>query len=217
MLFSKTVAAVQETVPETGNPSAVVTTVPTTQSSISAKQTSIKTKVTSAETDDTNDGRIIEEIINFEEVSQSEKTKNNTAENSFFDAETTSEEYRPNFPLELNTASTKGLTYIKGVVETLAGRIVEYARSCGFYDVNDLLNVSGIGQSKLNDILPYVYVDTSGLPPKTETTASIFYNDIWETSDMFQTDITASAVSEIYRININTASKADFMQLPGID
>lgn len=220
-LLPETASSVRETVTKTETSSATVTTVPTSQSSVSKKQTSVKTKVTAAETEDPDDGRIIEEITDFEDVSQRDEQEFSTTEKTtvdlFFYVETTSEEYRPNFPLELNTASAKDLTYIDGIGETLAQRIVEYARSRGFYDVNELLNVSGIGQSKFNAILPYVYVDTSGLPPRPETAASDFYSDIWETSNTFPTETTVPAAPEIYRVNINTAGKADFMQLPGID
>ncbi|MDE7289208.1 MAG: ComEA family DNA-binding protein, partial [Oscillospiraceae bacterium] len=224
-LLLKTTAAVQETVPTAVSSSAPVTTVPTSNSSALPNQTSVKTTLTSAaETEDPNDGMIIEEITDFEDASQTEEqgfvTKDKTTDNLFSDTETTSAEYYPNFPLELNTASAKDLAYIDGIGEILAERIVEYARRYGFYDVNDLLNVSGIGQSKLNDILPYVYVDSSRLPPKPETTTS-FYNDNTfdssNTSDVFPNGTTAPAAPEIYRVNVNTAGKADFMQLPGID
>lgn len=223
-LLPETAAAVRETVTTAGTFSVSVTTVPTSHSSASTKQTSVKTTVTAAaETEDTDDGRIIEEITDFDDAYQTDErsftTKDKTTDKSFSDAETTSEEYYPNFPLELNTASAKDLTYIDGIGETLAERIVEYARNYGFYDVNDLLNVSGIGQSKFNSIRPYVYVDASGLPPKTETTAS-YYDDIFSSSDnsyVFPNDTTATAAQGIYRVNINTAGKADFMQLPGID
>lgn len=219
-LLSETAAAVMETVTTAVTSSAPVTTVPTSRSSASAKQTSVKTTVTAAaETEDTDDGMIIEEITDFEDNNQSITTKVKATDNSFSSAETTSEEYYPNFPLELNTASAKDLAYIDGVGDTLAERIVEYARNYGFYDVNDLLNVSGIGQSKFNRIRPYVYVDASGLPPKTETTAS-YYDDIFGSSDnsnVFPNDAASADAAGIYRVNINTAGKADFMQLPGID
>lgn len=225
-LLPETTAAVRETVTTAGTSYASVTTVPQDNSStsVSSYQTSVKTTVTSViETQDTDDGMIIEEITDFEDTGQehSSASKEKATDNPISDFETTSEEYRPNFPLELNTASAKDLVCIDGVGEILAERIVEYACSYGFYDVNDLLNVSGIGQSKLNSILPYVYVDASGLPPKTETTASSFYDDIFDSSGgssyIFPSETTASAAPEIYKVNVNTASKADFMQLPGID
>lgn len=221
-LLPETAADAQETVtlPETSYAS--VTTVPESHSSVSAKRTTVKTTVTAdAETEDTDDGRIIEEITDFEDTSQSEEHSLTTADKtsvfSVSDSETTSEEYYPDFPLELNTASAKDLTYIDGIGETLAERIVEYARNYGFYDVNDLLNVSGIGQSKFSSILPYVYVDASGLPPRPETTTGSLYDNGWDTVYSSPDDTTAPAAPEIYRVNVNTAGKADFMQLPGID
>ena len=44
----------------------------------------------------------------------------------------TESEYYPNFPIELNSASVKDLTYIKGIGESTANKIVEYARNIGF-------------------------------------------------------------------------------------
>lgn len=203
----------------------VTATVPQSNSETlpAAKTTDIKTVTADTVTEDPDEGRIIEEITDFEDFSQSAEYSSadvgKTTDFSFSEFETETEEYRPNFPLELNTASAKDLACINGIGETLAERIVEYARSHGFYDVNDLLNVSGIGQSKLNSILPYVYADASGLPPNTETSASDFF-DPWGTDDtsfVFPSETTSAAAPEIYRVNVNTATKADFMQLPGID
>ncbi|MCM1328996.1 MAG: helix-hairpin-helix domain-containing protein [Ruminococcus sp.] len=187
-------------------------------------ETTAKTTVTvTVTTEDPDDGLIIEEITDFEDFDQTSVSSPSSPNGgdggvSYSEFEFTTEEYTPNFPLELNTATARDLAYIDGIGETLAERIVQYARSYGFYDVNDLLNVNGIGQSKLNSILPYVYVNASGLPPKTETTANSYF-DPWgagETSFGFSAE-TTSAAPEIYRVNVNTATKADFMQLPGID
>lgn len=219
----QTSASVHETVHAEMTSYSSATTVPQSEASETSKQTSVKTTVTvTAETEDTDDGRIIEEITDFEDTprpeEQSDAINSKTTAPTFSEVEITSEEYYPDFPLELNTASAKDLAYINGVGEVLAERIVEYARSHGFYDVYDLLNVSGIGESKFNSILPYVYVDASGLPPKTETTTTLYYDDIFgsDTSSVFS-DETMTAVPEIYMVNVNTAGKADFMQLPGID
>lgn len=116
---------------------------------------------------------------------------------------TTETEYSPNFPIELNSTDAKDLTYIKGIGESTANKIVEYARNVGFTSVDDLLNVSGIGPSKLETIRPYVYVVSSGV------TGVI-------TDDM-ESQTLNEVSAEIYRVNINTGSKSDFMQLPGID
>lgn len=208
----------EKTIPET------TVTVPSTYSSSSSKiKTTVETTVTAAAvTEESDDWIIIEEITDYKDE-DNDLIKDNTSSvnSSYWKTETTSDEYYPNFPIELNTASVKDLTYIKGVGEALAQKIVDYARSYGFYDVNDLLNVSGISQNRLNNIRPYVYVDSSGLPPKPETSVSSLYDDIYDnslyTSDIFPDGTTAAITPGIYKVNVNTASKSDFMQLPGID
>lgn len=121
----------------------------------------------------------------------------------FFRFTETEPEYYPNFPIELNSADAKDLTYIKGIGESTANKIVEYARTVGFNSVDDLLNVGGIGQSKLEAIRPYVYVTSNG----TDNTES---ETTWENS------VTGDIPCEVYRVNINTCGKDDLLQLPGI-
>lgn len=63
----------------------------------------------------------------------------------------------PAFPLNVNAASAGELDHLPGIGEAIARRIVEYRESCGpFQEVTDLLNVEGIGPSKLEEILPYI-------------------------------------------------------------
>ena len=63
----------------------------------------------------------------------------------------------PAFPLNVNTATAEELCFLPGIGEVIALRIVEYRESGGaFQEVTDLLNVEGIGLSKLEEILPYI-------------------------------------------------------------
>ena len=61
------------------------------------------------------------------------------------------EEVRPDpSPVNLNTADAEALTALPGIGEELARRIVEYREEHGpFEAVEDLTEVSGIGQGKL--------------------------------------------------------------------
>lgn len=61
------------------------------------------------------------------------------------------EEIQPDLtPLDLNTATAEELTALPGIGETLAGRIVDYRTEHGpFETVEDVMNVSGIGEGKL--------------------------------------------------------------------
>lgn len=125
--------------------------------------------------------------------------------------EITETKYYPNFPLDLNSCDANDLTYIKGIGTSTANKIVEYARTVGFTTVDDLLNVSGIGQSKLETIRPYVYVVLDGI-----TTTAV--NDITNiASEETSSQNDTATTYEIYKVNINSCEKSDLLQLPGID
>lgn len=67
-----------------------------------------------------------------------------------------------NTALELNSASVEMLVTLHGIGEVLAQRIVDYRdANGGFGSVDELLNVSGIGEKKLEAIRSQVYVDTT--------------------------------------------------------
>lgn len=61
--------------------------------------------------------------------------------------------------IDINTASVILLQSLPNIGETLAERIVEYREDNGPYHiVEDLLNVKGIGQSRLDEIRQYITV-----------------------------------------------------------
>ena len=71
------------------------------------------------------------------------------------------EEVRPDLsPVNLNTADAEALTALPGIGEELAGRIVQYREEHGpFETVEDLTEVSGIGQGKLAALEGFVTVE----------------------------------------------------------
>ncbi len=175
----------------------VVTTVPLSYT---------ETVITVAETNTTTEELIMETEEFITEIDEEFETENYGVPYSYYENndifDMTEPVYYPNFPIELNSASVKDLTYIKGIGESTANKIVEYARNIGFTSVEDLLNVSGIGINKLEAIRPYVYV----VPYNNTTT--------------YRTDTQSEQIEtsySIYKVNINTCDKDDLMQLPGID
>lgn len=59
--------------------------------------------------------------------------------------------------LDINDASAEELTELPGIGEKLAGKIVDYRNTYGpFTSEEDLLEVSGIGPEKLEQIRPYI-------------------------------------------------------------
>ena len=63
------------------------------------------------------------------------------------------------FMLNLNQATTKELSALPKIGDTIAGRIVEYRENNGgFSTVEDLLNVRGIGPKTLEKLRAFCYV-----------------------------------------------------------
>lgn len=61
--------------------------------------------------------------------------------------------------LDLNAATLQQLTLLPGIGETLAQRIIDYrTEHNGFTSVDELKQVSGIGDKKFAEIMPYVMV-----------------------------------------------------------
>lgn len=59
--------------------------------------------------------------------------------------------------LDINTAGPQELVMLPGVGPSLAQRIIDYRTTNGpFQTIDDLLNVSGIGPTKLDKMTPYI-------------------------------------------------------------
>ncbi len=58
--------------------------------------------------------------------------------------------------ININTASKEELMELDGVGEIIAERIIEYRSNRTFENVEELTNVKGIGEKKMESIRPYV-------------------------------------------------------------
>jgi competence protein ComEA len=68
-------------------------------------------------------------------------------------------------PLDLNTATAEDLTLLPGIGEELAARIVEYREANGpFESVEELMEVSGIGEAKFAALEDHVTVGEEETP-----------------------------------------------------
>lgn len=65
----------------------------------------------------------------------------------------------PAYPLDINTATAQDLAFLPGIGETIAQRIVDWREANGgFAELTDLLQVEGIGEKRLEQMIPYITI-----------------------------------------------------------
>ena len=64
--------------------------------------------------------------------------------------------------ININTANSEQLQSLKGIGETYAKRIIEYRKVYGaFQSIDELVNVKGIGEKRLENIRPFLTLEDS--------------------------------------------------------
>lgn len=74
--------------------------------------------------------------------------------------ETAERELLPDEKLNINSADEAELTLLPGIGDTLAAAIVQYRQENGdFAAVEDIMNVSGIGEKRFENIRDYITIE----------------------------------------------------------
>lgn len=101
----------------------------------------------------------IESSVNDKTKNTSDVTETNSETTSSSNAEINTAEATEQLWLDINSASVDELTKLEGIGETLAERIVEYRENNGgFNNIEEIMNVKGIGEKKFQLIQDCIYV-----------------------------------------------------------
>ena len=114
--------------------------------------------------------------------------------------------------LDINSAGADELTKLKGVGEVLAQEIISYREnSGGFRNIEEIMNVKGIGESIFADIRDHIYVIDPIYDEQEEEPV------IGDTPDVEQETEHVPTLEELAPININTAERDILTLLPHVD
>ena len=150
----------------------------------------------------------------------------------------TAETESVNFPIDINSAGIDELKALDGIGDAAASKIIEYRETYGsFKNREELLNVSGIGEKKLEKIYDFIFVENESYDEPDNSDSEIFNEpEIYDDNDYNNDDIQLQesdfsdeqdsvpetepaeiTTEEFILINLNTALKEDFMKLPYVD
>lgn len=117
--------------------------------------------------------------------------------------------------LDINSAGADDLAKLKGIGDVLADEIIRYRNEHGgFRNIEEIMNVKGIGESIFADIRDNIYV----IDPVYDTEEAVTVDDYYDEPEIeTEHDEPSLTLEEAAPININSADGATLILLPHID
>lgn len=131
------------------------------------------------------------------------------------------------FPISLNEITCEELTYIKGIGTVTAQKIIDYRNSIGYFTSRyQLLEINGIGESKMNTIMQYTYIENEDLnynnndtPTNQEDNQGYVLQDdiLYYDNETYQPMEEDTQPIVQYPINLNIATVEELCLIPNVD
>ena len=120
----------------------------------------------------------------------------------------------PAGPIDINTSGYDELQRITGVGPTIAGRIIDYRDTNGpFYTIEEIQNVSGIGQATFEKMKNEITVGDIEAPPPEESEPALPPPEDGEEEALPPPEPEPDTLG---KININTASYEELQGITGV-
>ncbi len=110
----------------------------------------------------------------------------------------------PDFPLDLNVCTVNELEFIPNIGRITASNIVEYAEENGFFTLEQLLEIDGIGEKTYEVLCDYVYIDSEITEKYLSTMTEATYLE------------TTTALIVNFPLDLNTATEKELDEIPEI-
>jgi competence protein ComEA len=88
---------------------------------------------------------LAQKLLDSDKIIIAKKTENHNEENTSFEEESSDK-------ININKADLSELTKLSGIGETTASKIIQYRKNNTFNQIEDIMNVPGIGENKFNMI-----------------------------------------------------------------
>ena len=133
----------------------------------------------------------------------------------------TSQEVTMPYYIDINSAGRNELMSLEGIGEVLADAIIGYReQNGGFSNIEEIMNVSGIGEGIFAAISERIYVPDPHYETDVDEDTEIL-TEYTESEEVYEAEDTTSAplltLDDCVPIDINTADKELLMLLPDVD